>query len=333
MKKLINLPILLMLAAALPAIEVHADTTISLGGNLNYSVWQPPWSSGKTNLPPYHFMSFFVNPDPGYSYLWSRSLPYRINKYGTIHGPMAGPSLSVSFAERWSLSSVFLAGKYLAESTGPAAAGITEKLYAYMPPPGDTVMFFKSRYHRNITRYDSDTTIGCSIHRYVKFFIGFKYQGYTYAESMEYFTTQPGYYNALGMARFHSYGGGTGFGFSIPLHRVLFLQVNLSGLAMYGTAAYQYSRQYSVGSNMYLALFTQFTRDRYWSAGGNATLTLAYQIEAANLTLAIGGRYQALYYFWQKNNPQGFIDYDGSFDHFYGGMFSIIYSFAAGKQG
>jgi hypothetical protein len=64
-----------------------------------------------------------------------------------------GPILSIGFAPRWSLSSIFLYGKY--EFTDPGGG------------------------KNDINRFDSDTAINFSINKYVKIFGGPKFMGYT----------------------------------------------------------------------------------------------------------------------------------------------------------
>jgi hypothetical protein len=194
---------------------------------------------------------------------------------------------------------------------------------------GNLIMFLTTDYRRVITRYDSDTTIACGLNRYVRLFAGFKYQGYEYDESINYNSNYGGLL-AHGAARFHSFGGGLGLGLTFPLAAGLFANINLSGLCMYGTASYDFDRQFVYETSI-TPILTQFKDERYWSAGGNSTLALSYQFEKAGVVLSLGFRYQALYYFWQANNPQGFLEYYGRLDHSYGGTFSIIYSFGGKK--
>lgn len=65
-----------------------------------------------------------------------------------------GPVASVSFLERWSLSSVFLYGKYDVR--------------------------YDDHTTDSIKRYDSDSALNFSVNRYLKVFAGFKYMGYKY---------------------------------------------------------------------------------------------------------------------------------------------------------
>jgi hypothetical protein len=70
--------------------------------------------------------------------------------------PLYGPVLAINFSPNWSLTSVFLYGKY---SFGDSGDG-----------PGD------------IDRYDSDTAINYSFNRYIKAFGGFKFMGYDWGD-------------------------------------------------------------------------------------------------------------------------------------------------------
>ncbi len=325
--------IIIIASAALPRGAEGA--TASIGGNVYYMAWQPPWADGTTFLVPHYFsfMQFAGSPSLADLLRWSKSIRFRINDYKQIHGPMAGPSLSVSFAGRWSLSSVFLAGRFIANSAGPVASGFTEIVYPYLPTGSDPNALLISHYRRVITRYDSDTTAACALNRYVRLFAGFKYQGYEYDESMDYLASNDGGLIASGSARFHSFGGGLGIGLSLPLAAGLYAGINLSGLCLYGIASYDFDRQFMYAtSGQIFPIPSQFSGERYWSAGGNSTLSLAYQFEKAGVTLSLGFRYQALYYFWQANNPQGFLDYFGRLDHSYGGTFSIVYSFGRKRE-
>lgn len=67
-----------------------------------------------------------------------------------------GPIITLGFSPQWSLSGVFLYGKYSQSSEGGG--------------PGD------------ISRFDSDLTLNYSFNRYFKAFAGFKYMGYSFDE-------------------------------------------------------------------------------------------------------------------------------------------------------
>lgn len=317
--------------SALP--RAVSAATASIGANAYYMAWQPPWADGTNYFVPYYF-TFMKDPStltPAQLYGYRNSVKFRINRFKPIHGPMAGPSLSVSFADRWSISSVFLAGRFIANSSGHVEKGVTDRMAPYLGST-ETVFLLTSHYHRIIIRYDSDTTLSCAPHRYVRLFAGFKYQGYEYDESMNYFSSNGGGLRGAGEARFHGFGGGLGFGFSLPLAPGLYASLNLSGLCMYGIASYDFSQQFVYTLSGYITpIFTQFGNERYWSAGGNSTLSLSYLFERAGVSLSLGFRYQVLYYFWQKSTDSGFLDYTGRYDHSYGGTFSIIYSFGGKK--
>ncbi len=70
--------------------------------------------------------------------------------------PLYGPALAINFSPNWSLTTVFLYGKYKIGDSGDG--------------PGD------------MDRYDSDTAINYSFNRYIKAFGGFKYMGYDWSD-------------------------------------------------------------------------------------------------------------------------------------------------------
>ena len=63
-----------------------------------------------------------------------------------------GPVLALGFGGRWSLSTIFLYGRFNMDNEDSKS--------------------------EKIDRYDSDTALNCSINRYVKFFGGAKFMGY-----------------------------------------------------------------------------------------------------------------------------------------------------------
>lgn len=107
-----------------------------------------------------------------------------------------GPALSVTFMESWSLSGVFLYGKF-------KPAGDAE----YTPD--------------NISRTDSDLSLNYNITRSLKIFGGGKYMGFKWDER---YTTGTHW----------SAGPGLGIGSTLPLTDFLYLLVNLSGTYSWG---------------------------------------------------------------------------------------------------
>ncbi len=83
-----------------------------------------------------------------------------------------------------------------------------------------------TRYSREVTKIDSDTTLSYNITNFFKVFAGYKYQVYTYTESERYLApegAQYGIYSSENTARHVNMGPGIGVGFTVPLYKSLFL--------------------------------------------------------------------------------------------------------------
>jgi hypothetical protein len=89
-------------------------------------------------------------------YAWWKMEDDSGNSDTTDPEPLYGPALAINFSPTWSLTSVFLYGKY---DMGDSGDG-----------PSD------------IDRYDSDTAINYSFNRYIKAFGGLKFMGYDWGE-------------------------------------------------------------------------------------------------------------------------------------------------------
>ncbi len=300
-----------MLLAGL-ASPIRAGAGFSIGANAWYVQWIPAWNDGKLFLPP------GTVPQSG-----SYSMPIKINVFKTDPTFLYGPSLALTI-DRVSITSVFMYGHLTSLSTGPI---LKQTL----------VPLLGSRYHRSIDRFDSDSTIGYRAHDAVRIFLGFKYQGYRYLEGINYFAITPGMegvYYSRGRATMNSFGPGLGAGFTIPLHRNLFLLNTLSASFLFGSEKYRIKRHivFTINPIGYFIPQGQFSGEKFYSITGNGSLALAYYIEKAGLTLALGFRYQAQFYL-QNPGRRRFYNYNHKFDHSYGGTVSITYSFSAGKRG
>ncbi len=64
---------------------------------------------------------------------------------------------------------------------------------------------------------------------------------------------------------------------------------------------------------------------------GNSSLSLAWYIEAASLTLSLGGRYQVLCMVHDKKQWI-FLKYSRKYDHLAGISIAAIYNFIIGKK-
>ncbi len=299
-----------MLLAGL-ASPLRAGVGFSIGANAWYVQWIPAWSDGKLFLPP------GTLPENG-----NYSTRLTTNTFKTDPAFLYGPSLALSI-KRMNITSVFMYGRLNSLSTGPFAS--------------DFFLMAGSRYHRTIDRFDSDSTIGYRVHDAVRLFLGFKYQGYRYLERVYYVTVTPGMegmYNSRGRATMDSFGPGLGVGFTIPLHRNLFLLNTLSASCLFGSEKYRIKRHIVLTFNPagYFIPLGQFSGEKFYSITGNGSLALAYYIEKAGLTLALGFRYQGQFYL--QNPGRGrFYNYNHKFDHSYGATVSLTYSFSAGKGG
>jgi hypothetical protein len=117
-------------------------------------------------------------------------------------GLFYGPILGFDFAEKWSISSVFLTGnmKYYME--------------------GSPI------YQR---RYDSDTILSYNITRWMKLFGGLKYLSY----DMNFDGSKVSVFGDAD-AHYKTWGPGVGIGFTIPVYGSLYLLANFSGIYCHG---------------------------------------------------------------------------------------------------
>jgi len=308
------------LVTFMPALS-FAETTISLGGTAWYVWWKPAWEDNRWQ---------------GY-YLWNDTVGYweeDAHDFRTSSGVMAGPMVSIGFLDRWSISSVAVLG---AMSNKARGIGIGTDIIT-----GSAGAAHKD-YSRKVLKWDSDTTIGCAVHRYVKLYAGFKAQGYRYKETIHYydFSVYPDIFidHSEGTNSINCYGPGLGIGGTVPLVEDLYLVMNLSGIVLWCTERGDTNLGRTYGLESAGLVFTCFymPRGKFISYGGTASVSLAYTIQKINTTLALGGRYQLLYNRQKKGNmlksdvTMNIID--GQFDHFAGVTFSAIYTFHLGKRG
>lgn len=161
-------------------------------------------------------------------------------------GLIAGPVVSVRFADAWSWGNSLLLGKYEGRDS---LGGISQ--------PNET------------WRADFDSTLNYSINRYVKVFGGFKYlyMDYTlpdaYGEGLDYKFTNRGYGPALC------------FSLTLPLTDSLFTILNLSGIYLKDAIDYsggRVDRFNAYGGNSTLTLAYYFA-----SVGVTASAGVRYQ--------------------------------------------------------
>ncbi|MBN2079025.1 MAG: hypothetical protein JW838_08660 [Spirochaetes bacterium] len=304
MKKTLVAFIMTFMLLAGHSSALRAGVGFSIGATAWYTQWLPAWNDGKLFLPPLLMENMPF------------SMPIKTNTFKTDPAFLYGPSLALSI-NRVSITSVFMYGRLTSLSTG------------YFPSL--PFLIAASRYHRSIERFDSDSTVGYRVHDAVKLFLGFKYQGYRYNEKLYYLSVTPGMegkFDSKGKATMDSFGPGMGIGFTIPLYNNLFLLNTLSVSFLFG------SEKYNINWNVLIPLDDspwstpgRFSGEKFYTVTGNGGLSLAYYIEKAGLTLAMGFRYQVQYYL-QNAGKRKFYDYNHKFDHSYGATLSVVYSFS-----
>lgn len=305
------------------APEAYATVDLSIGGTAWYIWWKPAWADAKATTRAYNKGAAIFQEDS--------------HDFSPSSNAMAGPIISLGFLERWSLQTVFTIGRLQFNSNG-----ISKDMLIASAGGGIAPSFKK--YTRDVLKWDSDTSIGCSVHRMVKIFAGFKHQGYRYNENLKNLLFIPGDPNLFNRALtddVRSYGGGLGIGLSIPVVADFYIMTSISGLALWSfeqiAVKQSESLIYSTISGMdVLFLFPQ--KGHYFSYGGSASLSLAYNIEKINTTLSLGGRYQILFNLQNYSKHNLFYNdvamniIDRQYDHFFGITFSAIYTFHIGKK-
>ncbi|MBN2158747.1 MAG: hypothetical protein JW807_05075 [Spirochaetes bacterium] len=321
MKRYKHAVVFLFIFVLLFPVMAAASASISLGGTAWYVWWQPAWADNKwTGL-------YQWNDVAGY---WFEDA----HDFKPSSAAMAGPIISISFLDRWTISTVTVLGRMNFHTRNFATgldyidgvAGVTNKGYS-----------------RSVLKWDSDTTIGCALHRYFKLYAGFKAQGYRYRETIHYYDFV-GYptiniIHSEGTDSVECYGPGLGVGVTVPLVENLYLLVNLSGVFLWCTEKADQSLNDSYTFTPTAYVFSQYylPRGRFISYGGAASLSLAYTIDRINTTLALGGRYQLLFNrqrtgnLWSNDVTMNIID--RQYDHFFGFTLSAIYTFHIGKRG
>lgn len=298
---------IIALMMAMPAAA--APVSVSIGHSVWCSWWEPAWKDGKNFLPP---------ASPGLAAANPVSLPNQINEFRLKPALMHGPLISISFLDKWSVSTLFMYGKFRAISSGPRPQSL----------------FGKSRFKKEIDRYDSDSTINYSFNKIVKVFVGFKYQSYRYLEKVAYWSiSELAVFRGQGTSRFESLGPGAGLGLTIPLPRNFFILGSLAASYFWGSAAYRYDDlyYYRISSGSYNPALFQYQKEYFTSIVGNGSLSLAYYLAPASLTLGLGGRYQVMWHM-HEHKKRGFLYYNGRYDHFWGITISVVYSFTLGNS-
>jgi len=152
-----------------------------------------------------------------------------------------GPAMSLKFTDDFSLTFVFLYGKFYMEH---------EEEYVKM--------------RDEIKRLDGDLALNYRLGNFFKIFAGGKYMAYKMSGDMDH----------------TGYGPGAGISAVIPLIWNIYLLGNISGLYLWGTEHPSDNNTEAKGNL------------KYHEYGYNSSLSLAYYIAPAAVTLSLGGRYQ-----------------------------------------
>jgi len=176
---------------------------------------------------------------------------------------MYGPTLALKIMDDFSITFVFLYGKFEMTEDIPANA-----LFGYWPPVD---------YHADLKykRRDSDLAFNYKLNDYFKLFAGIKYLGF----QLPYRTFVPGEPDAD--IKHFGYGPGLGVGVTYPIIDNIFLLGNISGIYLWG-------KEKLSGSNTSANEYSE----KYNEYGINSSLSIAYYIAPASTAISLGGRYQ-----------------------------------------
>lgn len=223
-----------------------------------------------------------------------------------------GPVVSIGLTDRLSLAANFLYGKYEASCIKMWYEGAPRVIQAKM----------------EIDKYDSDILFSYSLFRNIQLFFGGKYQRYNLHEKdqgLYQIASDPFYRDLIS----NSYGPGLGLGISLPAGENFAILMNLSGLYLFTTIEDKWSEE--SGSNP-----PSYTYKLH-AYGVNSSISLAYFISDANITIVTGFRYQYLTYkqksVSKKNYDSGDEfrfprDYDSEKDKFFGISIAAVYKFS-----
>lgn len=220
---------------------------------------------------------------------------------------LLGPALSVSFANRWTLSTVFLYGDWYAVHSRSIRRSSS---------------FSVSFADMNIRKWDLDALVNCALLDYLKVFVGIKWQGYRYRIGNT--NINSGISGNRMKLLNNGVGPGLGVALTLTLGGDLYLLLNASALYLYTTLDY--------GS-------PDYHREAYSAFGCNSTLSVAWHLASAGTTVSLGFRYQYLdYRLWAGHSSDfqlGNSDLKPAVvrdilteDHFYGILISAVYSFS-----
>lgn len=299
--KRILFPLFLSLIMVCFLVPVSAVAmNLNIGINTFYAWWSPSFKDLMTNKT---------------TVLHPAVRPYNA-QFNMCPSFLVGPSLSMTLPAGFSLSAVFLWGGWY-----HARADILNYQIS-------SANIFTDSYSMDIKKWDLDVLLNYQLTEYMKIFTGLKYQGYNYDFSDHQYLL-PSFYHYYFTATTYnrSVGPGIGVSFNLNLAGPLYLLVNASALYLYT----------NLRINM---IATSHLKSVYNAIGFNGTVSLAWYIEPASVTISLGFRYQYLHYFmWDSqtndwyysmavapSGARGNRNILTSDDHFYGITLAAIYS-------
>ncbi len=217
-----------------------------------------------------------------------------------------GPMIAIKLPRHVRISSMFMMGDYDIKQNG---------YFFYsniIPMKGVSTM----------RRYDSDTSLGVSLNRYVSINFGFKYSKYAFKEKSGFATM-----GTIKEKTYNDYSPALGLGVTVPLYKTsLFMLFNLSGIYCFSNVNVKsILLSYSSNGGISVLRGTPSTY-HFGKAGLNTTLSFAYYLEPADMTFMIGYRYQALMLVI-RDNSFGNGNTLKKIDHFYGITAGVMYTF------
>jgi hypothetical protein len=321
MKKLQTSVAFFVLLLVLHALAGHVPARAA-GMSIGAQAWYAQWNPAFTNWMTGDLKSFVL----GHSFN---------KKFSMAPEFLYGPSLSFTLTDRVSLSAIMLTGRYK-----PSASYLkTVNLGG-----GVTNAYGKSRSSR-VQRYDLDTTMSVKAAKYLSFFLGLKYQYYLIKKRTDYVSLDPTS-SIIGRMDWdilqNAIGPGLGLSLSFNLVADFYLMASFSGLYMKPLMTIKNNGfRYVPAATSLNPLKKTMTPD-YHYAGANSSLTFAYHIRKASLTLSVGFRYQFIYVLGKDARPDAYslvfgafdsmFSQKGRWDHFYGATASAVYSFSFERE-
>jgi hypothetical protein len=239
--------------------------------------------------------------------------PYWMNKsevpfspaFKGYPAPAGGPLLSIKIDEQWGIEANYMYGKFENKRSGYIPANVPILMIPLL------ISISEDRWTE---RHELDFTISNSINAYVNIFGGIKYSGHFVDDQIKIviFTMKSGNDNNYA-------GPELGVRFRIPLVSTLSLVPTVTWVMQFGT----YEPNTGLIYNIYNS-FSGISKTTIMYYGPDITLSIAYQIKQAHITLALGGRFQ---YLMIKNIGTGGFPGDGGYDMFGGVNIMAMYSF------